>query len=151
MIWRVSGKLPPIKLPPGEFAPGRFPPGIFPPMLLNIPTRFFKFFHYCHHYHWYYLKNCFVILSFKSQTYCGVKKNGACRSILLHTQKSFFWSSMIIAHYYIHLFALELFILETEECDVTQFNQINLNSSFSIGLLINWLTCWFIYRSKNNC
>ena len=82
--------------------PGKLPPGIFPPMLLNIPTRFCKFFHYCHRYHWYYLKNCFVILCFKCQTWCGVK-------------------------------------LEAEEWDVTQFNQINLNSSFSIGLLlINW-------------
>ena len=44
---------------------------------------------------------------------------------------------MIIGHYYIHLFALELFILEVDECDVTQFNQINVDSSFSTGLLIN--------------
>ena len=58
---------------------------------------------------------------------------------------------MIIGHYYIHLFALELFILEVDECDVTQFNQINLDSSFSTGLLINWVTSWFIYKSENNC
>ena len=42
----------------------------------NIPTHVFKyfhssflnvlFFHYCHRYHWYYLKECFVILCFKS-------------------------------------------------------------------------------------
>ena len=58
---------------------------------------------------------------------------------------------MIIGHYYIHLFALELFILEVDECDVTQFNQINVDSSFSTGLLINWVTSWFIYKSENNC
>ena len=58
---------------------------------------------------------------------------------------------MIIGHYYIHLFALELFILEVDECDVTQFNQINLDSSFSTGLLINWVISWFIYKSENNC
>ena len=40
---------------------------------------------------------------------------------------------MIIGHYYIHLFALELFILEAEECDVTQFDRMNLNSSFPSG------------------
>ena len=42
----------------------------------NIPTHVFKyfhssflnflFFHYCHRYRWYYLKDCFVILCFKS-------------------------------------------------------------------------------------
>ena len=42
----------------------------------NIPTHVLKyfhssflnvlFFHYCHRYHWYYLKECFVILCFKS-------------------------------------------------------------------------------------
>ena len=32
-----------------------------------IPTRvFYFFFHYCHRYHWYYLKDLFVILCFKS-------------------------------------------------------------------------------------
>ena len=34
---------------------------IFPPEFLN-----FLFFHYCHRHHWYYLKDCFVILCFKS-------------------------------------------------------------------------------------
>ena len=53
---------------------------------------------------------------------------------LLHTQKK---SSMIIGHYYVHLFVFKLFISEAEECDVTQFNQINLNSYFCIGLLID--------------
>ena len=119
--------------------PGKLPPGIFPPMLLNIPTRFWRFFHYCHRYHWYYLKNCFVILCFKSQTWCGVKKNGACRPILLHTQKSFagqVWESVTIIS---TCLLWNFFILEAEEWDVTQFNLINLNSSFSVGLLlINW-------------
>ena len=58
---------------------------------------------------------------------------------------------MIIGHYYTHLSALELFILEADECDVTQFNQINLDISSSTGLLINWATCWFIYKSENHC
>ena len=78
LVW-VSGKLPPgkfppIKLPLGKFPPGKFPPrksppGIFPPMFLNIPTGvfyFFVFFYFCHRHHWYYLKDCFVILCFKS-------------------------------------------------------------------------------------
>ena len=57
---------------------------------------------------------------------------------MLHTQKErFCWSSMIIGHYYVHLFVFKLFISEFEECDVTQFNQINLNSYFCIGLLID--------------
>ena len=47
--------------------PGKFPLGIFPPMFLNIPARACNFFfHYCYRYHWYYLKDCFVILCFKS-------------------------------------------------------------------------------------
>ena len=50
---------------------------------------------------------------------------------------------MIIGHYYIHLFALELFILEADECDVTQFNQINLDISSSTGLLIEQLADLF--------
>ena len=47
-----------------------------------------------------------------------------------------------------YLLVLNVFIFEAlhEECDVTQFNQLNLNSSFSIWLLINWLICWFIWR-----
>ena len=62
--WKLSpgkfqhGKFPPVKLPPGEF-----PPGIFPP---KFPSFFFYFFRYCHRYHWYYLKDCFVNLCFKS-------------------------------------------------------------------------------------
>ena len=54
---------------PWWIPPGKFPPGIFPPMFLNITARvfyFFFFFHYCYCYHWYYLKDCFVILFFKS-------------------------------------------------------------------------------------
>ena len=46
--------------------------------------------------------------------------------------KKFCWSSMIIRHYYNHLFLLNVFIFEAshEECDMTQFSQLNLNSSF---------------------
>ena len=71
-FFRQPGKFPPIKLPLVNFPlenspPRKLPPGIFPPMFLNIPTRVFYFFYYyCHHYHWYYLKDCFVILCFKS-------------------------------------------------------------------------------------
>ena len=54
---------------------------------------------------------------------------------------------MIIGHDYIHLFVLKLFILEAEECDVTQFNQLNLNSSFS-HLAINSLINLLIYLQK---
>ena len=60
---------PPAKFPPGIFPPRKFPPGLFPPTFLNIPTRvlkFFVFFHHCHRRHWYYLKDCFVTLCFKS-------------------------------------------------------------------------------------
>ena len=52
--------------------PRKFPLGIFPPMFWNIfkcsRTGFLilLFFHYCHRYHWYYLKDYFVILCFKS-------------------------------------------------------------------------------------
>ena len=43
---------------------------------------------------------------------------------------------------------LNVFIFEVshEECDVTQFNQLNLNSSFSIWLLFIWLICWFMWK-----
>ena len=66
-------------------------------------------------------------------------KNVTCRPKLLHTQKSFAGQVKIghhhkigtIGHYNIHLLVLKLFILEAEECDVTQFNQLNLNSPFS--------------------
>ena len=41
--------------------------------LVNSPLEYshpsfvvFFFFHYCHRYHWYYLKDCFVNLCFKS-------------------------------------------------------------------------------------
>ena len=72
--------------------PGKSPPWIFPPMFLNIPTWIFLllllFFHYCHHHHRYYLKDCLVILCFKSaavnvlkkfRSQC-IKKIVACRS-----------------------------------------------------------------------
>ena len=47
---------------------------------------------------------------------------------------------MTIGHYHIHLLVLKLFFLEAEECDVTQLNQLDLNSPFPIRLFINWLT-----------
>ena len=134
----VSGNLPPgtcppIKLPlvklPWRFPPRGFPPGIFPPMFLNISTRFL--FHYCHRYHSYYLKNCFVVLWSKSQIYCGVSKRCSLPVKIVTYPKIFCSSSMIIGHYHIHLLVLKLFILEAEECDVTHFNQFDLNSSFS--------------------
>ena len=48
----------------------------------------------------------------------------------------------------IYLLVLNVFIFEAshEECDVTQFNQLNLNSSFSIWLLFIWLICWFMWK-----
>ena len=44
---------------------------------------------------------------------------------------------MIIGHYYNPPVSFQCFIFEAsnEEYDVTQFNQLNLNSSISIGLL----------------
>ena len=44
---------------------------------------------------------------------------------------------MTIGHYHIHLLVLKLFFLEAEECDVTQLNQLDLNSPFPIRLFIN--------------
>ena len=43
---------------------------------------------------------------------------------------------------------LNVFIFEAshEECDVTQFYQLTLNSSFSIWLLIIRLICWFMWK-----
>ena len=127
-------KLPPIKLHPGELPPAKFPPrkfpsGIFPLMFLNIPTRVFYFlFHY---YHWYYLKNCFIILCSKNHPYCGIfLKNFSLLTKIVTYSKKFCWSSMLTGHYYIHLFVLKHFILKAEECDVNQFNQLGLNSSF---------------------
>ena len=120
----------------------------------NIPTHVFKyslllgfFFHYCHRYHWHYLKNCFVILCSKSQSYCGVLKKCSLPAKIVTYSKRFCWSSMIIGHYHIHLLVLKLFILETEECDVTQFNHLNLNSSFS-HRAINQLIKLLIYLQK---
>ena len=34
---------------------------------------------------------------------------------------------------------------------VRRIIRLNLNGSFSIGLSINWLICWFMYKSENNC
>ena len=123
----------PIVNSPGKLLPRKIPPGIFCPMFLNIPSGFFYFlFHYCHCYHWYYLKNYFIILCSKSQAYGGVflKKCSLSTKIVAYSEK-FCWSSMLIDHYYIHLFVLKVFILKADECDVTQFNQLGLNSSFS--------------------
>ena len=77
------------------------------------------------------LKNCFVILCSKGQTYC-LKKNVACRlKLLCYILKNVLLVKHDNGHYRIHQLVLKLFILEAEECDVTQFNQFNLNSSFS--------------------
>ena len=121
--------------------------------LKNIPTRFFKFLYYCHRYHWYYLKNCFVILCFKSQTYCGVKKKELAgqycyilKKVLLvkYDNRSLLYPPVCFGTFYLGSWGMWCY-------DASQFNQIDLNSAVSIGLLINWLTCLFIYRSENNC
>ena len=39
-----------------------------------------------------------------------------------------------------------IFEISHEKCDGTQFNQLDLNSSFSIWLLINWLICQFMSK-----
>ena len=71
----VSGKLPPRK----------FPPGMFPPMLLNIPTRVCFFFIIVAVIIWYYLKDCFVILCFKSaEVFTFVK---ICQSEVLSEER----------------------------------------------------------------
>ena len=155
LLFSVSGKLPPGKSPPIKLPLVNSPPENSHPENLtrNIPTHVFKYSHP--------LFKIFSLLSPLSlillkQLFCNsvlkvrlivvLKKRSLPANIVTYSKK-FCWSSMIIGHYYIHLFALELFILEAEECNVTQFNQINLNSSFSIGLLINWLT-WLIYLQK---
>ena len=77
------------------------------------------------------LKNCFVILCSKGQTFC-LKKNVACRlKLLCYILKNVLLVKHDNGHYRIHQLVLKLFILEAEECDVTQFNQLNLNSPFS--------------------
>ena len=74
LLLSVSGKLPPGKFPPIKLPPGEFPHWKIPNQKIptwNIPTHVFKyshlvFFHYCRRYHWYYLKDYFIILCFKS-------------------------------------------------------------------------------------
>ena len=58
------------------------------------------------------------------------------------------WLSLIIGNYYNIPVGSNVFIFEAshEECYITQFNQLNLNSCFSIWLLITWLVCWFIWK-----
>ena len=58
------------------------------------------------------------------------------------------WLSLIIGNYYNIPVGSNVFIFEAshEECYITQFNQLNLNSCFSILLLITWLVCWFIWK-----
>ena len=48
------------------------------------------------------------------------------------------------------MFVLNVFIFYAshEECDVARFNQLNLNSSFSIGLSINWLNWWVTFSHQ---
>ena len=54
--------------PPWWIPPWKIPTwNIFSTMFSNISTQVFSFFfHYRHRYHWCYLKDCFVILCFKS-------------------------------------------------------------------------------------
>ena len=156
MIWfrgyqeNSARKIPTHLTFPCWIPPGKFPPGIFPPTFLNIPTRFFKFFDYCHRYHWYYLKNCFVILCFKSQTYCGVKKKELAgqycyilKKVLLvkYDNRSLLYPPVCFGTFYLGSWGMWCYSIRSNE-----FKQF-----FSIGLLINWLTYWFIYRSENNC
>ena len=141
-------KLPPGELPPGIFQPRKFSPGILPPMFLNIPTRVVFFF---------LLSPLSLILLkklFRNSIFlktdllrCFFKKYCSLLAQIVTYSKKFCWSYMIIGHDYIHLFVLKLFILEAEECDVTQFNQLNLNSSFS-HLAINSLINLLIYLQK---
>ena len=65
--------------------------------------------------------------------------------------KKIWFSVMITGHCYNPPVSFECFNLQSlswRNMMFTQFNQLNLNSSFSIGLLINWLICWFVYRSE---
>ena len=78
---------------------------------------------------------------------CFLKKYCSLLAKIVTYSKKFCWSYMIIGHDYIHLFVLKLFISKAEECDVTQFNQLNLNSSFS-HLAINSLINLLIYLQK---
>ena len=88
---------------------------IFPPEFLN-----FLFFHYCHCHHWYYLKDCFVILCFKS---AEVRNSEADVSKKLKLAGP----SLIIGHYYNAPVLLDDFAFEAshEECDVKKCNQRN--------------------------
>ena len=72
-----------------------------------------------------------LILLYKSDLLqCFLKNCNLPVKIVTYSEK-FCWSSVLIGHCYIHLFVLKRFILKTEECNVAQFNQLSLNSSFS--------------------
>ena len=76
----------------------------------------------------------------KSDLLRCIKKISDLLAKMVTCSKKFCLSSMIIGHYYYSSFSFEccvVFEAFHEECDVTQFNQHNLNSSFSIELLIN--------------
>ena len=142
----------PLVNPPSGFPPRKFPPEIFPFMFFNIPTQFFKcfyFFHYCHLYRRHYLEDCVVVLYFKS---AEVKLVVAYKKIFLLAAQNGYISRKVLlvkydnSHYYNPPVSFECFYLWSFSwgmwCYSTQlFNQLNLNSSFSIGLLINWLIC----------
>ena len=115
-ILRVSGKLPPGNFPPRRLQEIKLPPGESPPPrkipTSNIPIHFFKYFHLgtpCNLYRWYYLKDCFVILYFKS---VEVRNSEVCLPATMVTySKKFCWSSMIISHYYISSVSFECYYL----------------------------------------
>ena len=78
------------------------------------------FFHYCHCHHWHYLKDCFVILCFKS---AEVRNS----EVDVSKKLKLAGPSLIIGHYYYALVLLDDFAFEAshEECDVTKCNQLN--------------------------
>ena len=82
----------------------------------SIHSQIFKYSHmgflncfvfYCHRYHWYYLKDCFVILCFKSaevrNSEGDVSKKiiaGWPKRLHIQIQERFYWTSMTIGHCY---------------------------------------------------
>ena len=103
------------------------------------------------------LKNYFLILylkTLKSDLLRCIKRICSLSAKMATYSKTFCWSSMIIGHYYIPRVCFEYSFLWSFSWRMWCYSiqsSLNLNSSFSIRLLINWLICWFIYRSENNC
>ena len=111
-------KIPTRKIPTQKIPTWNIPTHvskIFPPEFLN-----FLFFHYCHCHHWHYLKDCFVILCFKS---AEVRNS----EVDVSKKLKLAGPSLIIGHYYYALVLLDDFAFEAshEECDVTKCNQLN--------------------------